>query len=663
MNRAGTPSEQQSVPPVSLSRSASFSRVTPHDTARDRSRPQTLRRPMTAVTVVTAPVSLDRFGSKKSFLNPPPRDERGTSQVDESVAQLEALRLVAPSRDGFVDRSLPPTKSFVLVRPGSALSQTTRDINASVGDVWSVVRSEGASSLRLGVDRYVAVAEHKTQLDAGNPSQSVKRRGSSAATWRRLSTRGNSFDGNLVEASAQLVMPLEKVRQLQTNAEARRVFMKSITDAQEAARHRPPPSPALSASPVKLSEPEISLSGDATLAAMSAAATFFQRATDVRHVAEKVERERGVRSRQQLSMCTKLVRTVEDLERPQEVQALRVRLTEVDIRRNSWNVMVIIATLNAEIFSRFLREMWQCSSLRASQINSSPASYALRAICTRRTQWQLQRTGKYLWRMWMVFRPRVRRRRKTTSIDLIHNFIGAIKKTTRVVVAISHFLKTIRRVQAHVKCGRAMRAIRVDMAHRQVLRGITRSQERDTAKIAQLKEEFERREAEILSKKTGTRVTKSVKIAELRADLDQDLSRLCRRSSPENIDTIMKNEKILMSIVDEAVARRLDDYKKQLTRYARAVVRYIEEMNDLRRRGIISARFRRARILPAQHLLAKSSWNGGKEPLSPSKKAQSTQRKDVQIPQPPVRPYFLSLFSLDEIQQHIDDTLDELGVQ
>ena len=86
-------------------------------------------------------------------------------------------------------------------------------------------------------------------------------------------------------------------------------------------------------------------------------------------------------------------------------------------------------------------------------------------------------------------------------------------------------------------------------------------------------------------------------------------------------------------------------------------------MNDLRRRGIISARFRRARILPAQHLLAKSSWNGGKEPLSPSKKAQSTQRKDVQIPQPPVRPYFLSLFSLDEIQQHIDDTLDELGVQ
>jgi hypothetical protein len=649
------------VPPVGFVSSASRTE-TPLGTGRPmrtgRSQNGQQRRPATAATVVTAPVDLSRFGNRHSFLTRP-FETKQDLLPGASKAELESTRIAALPVAGTAASGMRGSESFQVVRPGSALSTTTRDINASVSDVWGVLRSSESEKVYTS-ETYAASIELSGEKNKGQaPARTVQRRVSSAASWQRLSRPSRSQLADV--SSSHFVMPLERVRQLQSDSEACKAFMKGVKLSQEDARRKAQEKMLAQApTPIKSPEPAMSLSGDATFSALSAAAAFFERATAVRQLAEKRARRDGVHARREQSLCTKLIRTVEDLERPNEVLTLRAKLTELEILRNSWSVMTVIALFSAETHMRFQRDLWHSGSLRAAQLSSCSASFALRSICSKRLQWELRHCAKFLWKVWTLYRPKVRRMRKSRSADLIQKFLAAVKSSTHVVVAISHFMKTVRNVQSHIRSGRCMREIRVSLAHQQAIRGILLSQSADTARIGILTQQFQQKEAEILGRKTGTRVTKSIKIAELRAEVDYELSRLHRRSNKTSVDLLQKNQNVLLAIVDAALKKRLEDYSKQLGRYAKAVVRYIENMDDLRQRGLVPLRAKRTKTSAVEAELARSVRP--REATMNVKKMGHPRESTIVIPQPPVRPFFHSLFSFEEIQSFIDDALDELGV-
>jgi hypothetical protein len=300
---------------------------------------------------------------------------------------------------------------------------------------------------------------------------------------------------------------------------------------------------------------------------------------------------------------------------------------------------------------------------RTARLNSCSAAHALRRICNEVLFRMMKRSAKLLWNIWITFRPRVRLRRKLLSAKLISKFLHAMKYTTVFVVALSNFMKTVRGVQAHLRGGRGMRGTRLALARQQILRGVPLSQAADTARAAALTQQFEASQAEILSRKAGARVSKCIKIAELRAEHDRELAIINRRSCKSSVDVLLANQSILFSLVDSAVARRLQDYSKQLARYAKALVRYIETMDDLKARGLVPKRKMKKVVRSAAEIELEQSMRPKGKPAQETKVLKSNVAKlKVDIPSLPVRPYFHALFTFDEMQALFDEALDNLGV-
>lgn len=369
---------------------------------------------------------------------------------------------------------------------------------------------------------------------------------------------------------------------------------------------------------------------------------YFAAASRMTQDIEKQRRGHAALERHEMLRCARLIRAAEDIEKVDVMRSKQFTDVQIEVRVNFFATTSILAAHMGSWFGAIAKrhkqqqlqhqqQQQQPQQLSMSITSSSAVdkSSSLRhqvastrilrlvngcsALIQLRQDAALKACARAIWGMWLLCRARIRTRRKRLSIALVRRFISHRRDTMKFVVAVNHYLDTVRYMQSVWRGTMMLRSLRHDLAIRQFQLFLTRLIKEDVARVATLKAQCRQKECEIANRKGVPRLVKSQWITELKKETEADIAASQIRA--RKAEALRERQDTVTLLVELALTKKHHDYHQQVGRYAKALSSYVREINALKSKRIMVVQRRTRRA-------TSSATNNNNKPLQ----SQSSQR-------------------------------------